>query len=652
MTAAPPRSRGGPPAAPVFVGTQYAIDVVEGRVTAGRWVRLACQRHLDDLERGAERGLWFDEEEAQRAVGFYDFLKHSKGEWAGRPLRLRPWQAFIKGCIFGWMREYGQCATCEAWSVVDPASRKIICGNPDCEPLPREPSATEYLRRFRTAYEEIARKNGKSTMAAGDGLKLAFFDGEAGAEVYAAATKRDQAKIVWGEASRMVKASPALNKRISVLTSNMHVLTRNQKFEPLGADNDSTDGLNIHGAIVDELHAHKTRSMVDVLETATGARRQPLIEYITTAGYDRHSVCWEKHEYGIRVLEGTVQDDTFFVYIASIDEGDDWTDPAVWAKANPNLGISVKVDDLTMKCERAKQVPGLQNSFRRLHMNVWTEQADRWLDMDVWDENAGAMSVADLRAHLRGRLCYGGLDLSSKVDLSSFSLFFPDAGFGEVAVEIREDENAGENPLPASGHPLPEGEGIEEESRVRKTMRPVGAVLSFSWIPEENMRLRSERDRVPYQQWHEAGVIQATEGNVIDYDFIRSMVNELGTEFEIAEIGYDPFNATQMALQLSDDGFTMVEVRQGFMTLSEPAKELEALSLSRALRHGGDPVLRWAVGNVAVEQDPAGNIKPSKKKSTERIDPVASLVNAIARAIRHENDGSVYDQDGRGFLTL
>lgn len=599
MTAAPPRrpartGRAAQPPPPPFEGTQYAVDVAGGKIIAGKYVRLACERHLSDLDGGHERGLWFDVAAASRAVGFFGFLKHSKGEWAGRPLTLRPWQAFIIGCLFGWMREYGQCASCEAWAVLDPLGRQITCGNPDCVALPSAPAKTAWVRRFRTAYEEIARKNGKSTLAAGVGLLLAFFDDEPGAEVYAAATKRDQAKIVWGEAARMVKASVALNKRITLLTSNMHVLTRAQKFEPLGADNDSTDGLNIHGAIVDELHAHKTRSMVDVLETATGARRQPLINYITTAGYDRHSVCWEKHDYGVKVLEGVFEDDSYFAFIAALDIDDDWTDPANLAKANPNLGVSVKLDDLMMKCDRAKQVPGQQNAFRRLHGNVWTEQAERWLDIAVYDENTDEPDPDELK----GRPGYAGLDLSSTTDLTALEIYFPDEA----------------------------GEG--------------GAWLSFYFVPAENIRRRAERDGVPYDVWRDQGFIVPTEGNVVDYDFLREKLNSLVDDgYEIQEVAYDPWNATQLVTNLMSDGFTCVPIRQGFASLAAPTKEFEKLLLARRFRMGKNPVTRWAASNVAVEQDAAGNLKPSKKKSTERIDPMVAKIMALDRATRHEDEG-------------
>lgn len=587
MTAAPPRER--PPAA-AFIGTQYALDVINGGVAAGRLVRLACERHLNDLERGSERGIWFDEEAAERSVRFFDFLKHSKGEWAGRPLTLRPWQAFIIGSIFGWMREYGQCSACESWSVLEPLGRMITCDNPDCAALPAPPRGTDWLRRFRTAYEEIARKNGKSTIAAGVGLLLAFFDGEAGAEVYAAATKRDQAKIVWGEAARMVRASTALNKRITLLTSNMHVLTRNQKFEPLGADNDSTDGLNIHGGIVDELHAHKTRSMVDVLETATGARRQPLINYITTAGFDRHSVCWEKHDYGVKVLERVIQDDSYFAFIAGIDEGDDWTDPANFSKANPNLGVSVKLDDLLMKLERAKQVPGQQNAFKRLHLNVWTEQAERWLDIAVYDANTGEEDPDELK----GKQGYAGLDLSSNTDLTALEVYFPN-----------EDSQGGD-------------------------------WLHFYFVPEDNIRQRSERDRVPYEQWVKEGWLIATPGNVIDYAAIKGTLRELVDEgYVIAEIAFDPWGATQLVTELQQDGFTCVPIRQGFASMSAPTKEYEKLLLARKFRLGKNPVTRWAASNVAVEQDSAGNLRPSKKRSTERIDPIVAQIMCVDRASRN-----------------
>lgn len=547
--------------------TAYAREVAKGKIPAGKLQRLACERHLRDLKDGADRGIHFDPDSAAKACRFFTILKHSKGVWAGQPLVLSPWQTFIVGSLFGWKRADG-------------------------------------TRRFRTAYAEIPRKNGKSTLAAGVALLLAFFSGEPGAEVYCAATKKAQAQIVFGEARRMVLKNPPMKEKLGVHKLNLFSEDTASKLEPLSADAETQDGLNIHGAIVDELHAHKSRAMVDVLETGTGSRREPLLFYITTAGYDRNSVCWESHEYARQVLEGTAPDDTFFAFIAAADPGDDWKDAATWAKANPNLGVSVYEHDLARKAARAAKMPAQQNAFRRLHLNEWTEQAERWLDLDVWD----ACGELPLEVEeLAGKPCFGGLDLGRTRDLSSLELVFP-----------------------------PE-EGEREEF----------AVLSFFWVPEEGMRVRVERDGVPYDVWVEEDLLKTTPGNVTDYDRIREDIRELASKFEIREIAYDPWSATQLATQLMDDGATMVEFRQGMQSLAGPTKELERLLLAKKLRHGANPILRWMAGNVAVTQDAAGNMKPDKAKSTERIDGIVALIMALGRALVHGGEGgSVYEEFG------
>jgi phage terminase large subunit-like protein len=546
----------------------YAEAVVRGDIAAGQLIRHACERHLADLEAGELRGLWFDEAAAERAIQFFGWLKHSKGEWAGQSFQLAPWQQFVVGCIFGWKRADG-------------------------------------LRRFRNAYVEIPRKNGKSTLASGIGLYLLVADGEPGAEIYTAATKRDQARITHSEAIRMVKASPALRKRVATFKDNLNVPATNSKFEPLGADADTMDGLNVHAAIIDELHAHKTRATVDVLDTATGARRQPLIFEITTAGWDRQSVCWQHRRYSEQVLEGIVEDDTWFAFVATIDKEDDWTDPAVWAKANPNWDVSVKPDDLARKAERAKNVPAEQNAFKRLHLNVWTEQAERWLDLAKWDECDGAVELE----RLQGRRCYAGLDLSSTLDVTALLLLFPD----------------------------------DEEP-------PGYDVLAFFWIPEESVIERTRKASVPYQTWVGQGLMEATPGNVIDYAWIEARILELGSLYEIVEVGFDPWSATQTSIHLQDEGVDVVPVRQGFATMSEPTKELLNLVLAKRIRHGGNPVLRWMASNMVVKLDPAGNLKPDKSKSTEKIDGIVALITALDRAIRNSDAGSVYEE--RGILVL
>lgn len=367
----------------------------------------------------------------------------------------------------------------------------------------------------------------------------------------------------------------------------MYVQGTASKFAALGADADSTHGLNVHGAIVDEIHAHQNRDLWDVLETASGSRRQPLRFAITTAGFDRESLCWQLHELGTAILAGTVTGaaaDSRFVYIASLDEGDDPFDEDVWPKANPNLDVSVKRDDMREAAERAKAMPGALNAFLRLRLNVWTESETRWLSPEGWDACGGRTQIAI------GASCFGGLDLGSTTDLSSLVLLFPGAdGWFDILVRF--------------------------------------------WCPEDGMRARVARDRVPYDVWAREGYLSLTPGNVTDYDRIREDIRALADEYAIVEIGYDRWNATQLVVQLVSDGARMEPVGQGFRDLSAPSRELEKLVLGATLRHGNNPVLRWMARNVVVEQDAAGNLRPSKRASTERIDGIVALVMALARAM-------------------
>lgn len=550
-----------------YLYEQYIDDVVSGRQVACKWVRLAVQRHVRDLETGAGRGLWFDHAAARHVIDFFGFLRHSKGEWAGTPVRLGPWQQFVVGCLFGWKRADG-------------------------------------LRRFRTGFLEVSRKAGKSTLAAGVGLYLLDADGEGGAEVYSAATKRSQAKITFDEATRMVKGSPFLRRRIKTVRDNLHIVNTASKFEPLGRDADSMDGLNIHGVIVDELHAHKTRDVWDVLETATGARRQPLMFAITTAGFDRTSVCWEMHEYTQKLLERLVVDDSFFGIIFAIDEEDDWEDERTWVKANPNLGISVKIDDLQRKALKAKEMPSALNSFLRLHLDLWTQAESRWMDAEKWL----ACGLAVDGEGLRGRTCYGGLDLASTTDIAGYALVFPPA-----------------------------------------TAADRYQVLWRYFIPEESMRQRSRRDRVPYDAWVRAGYITTTPGNVIDFDFILAALDEDAQRYDIQEIAFDRWGSAQIQTKLTEKGGAdwLVQFGQGFASMSPPMKELERLILDAKLAHGNNPVSNWMIGNLVAREDPAANIKPDKEKSIEKIDGIVMLIMALDRATRHQPEAqSVYEERG------
>lgn len=549
----------------------------------GKHERLCWERHARDLKLAYPRaggdpqktrhpkGYWFDAEAAERPVRTIEaFCKHHKGEWAGKPLLLEEWQKRLIRIAFGWMRPDG-------------------------------------TRRFRILYIEVPRKNGKSEIGAALGLYLLVADHEPGAEIYSSATKKDQAKIVHDTAVAMVKASPELKKWVRSYRNNLHCVRLGSKFEPLGADSSTLDGLNPHGNIVDELHAHRDRGVWDVLDTAMGARRQPMTIAITTAGvYEPESIGWQQHEHAQKVLEGVIEDDAYCAYIAAAPEDADWTLPETWATANPNLGVSVKPDYLAEQCEKAKAQPSFLNTFLRLHLNRWTSQQDRWLAMEHWnacDQDLTPVEAAERESRLAGAVAFAGLDLASKVDIAAFVLALP-----------REDD-------------------------------VVELVCRF-WVPEEKVVERSRRDRVPYDAWVREGWLTATPGNVIDYEFIRAEMNRLSGQYDLREVGFDPWNATQLATQLSEDGFTMVEVRQGFRSLSEPAKALEARIMAKQIRHAGHPVLRWMVSNVATREDPNGNIAPDKSASSEKIDGVVATIMAFSRLIVAPDFQSVYEERG------
>jgi phage terminase large subunit-like protein len=548
----------------------YARTVIQGKITAGKLVKLACKRHLDDLKNGKERGLVWDGAAALHAITFFSHLRHSTGEWADQPFELLPWQIFVIGSLYGWKKLDG-------------------------------------LRRFRTSYVEVARKNGKSVLLAGTALYALVADGELGSHVYAAATTRDQARIIFGEAERMVDASPPLRARITRTVNNLAVIPTSSWFRPLSADATKMDGLNVHFAAVDEVHEHPNAEIIQKLNTATGARREPLIFEITTAGYNRQSVCFQHHEFSIKVLEGTVPReaaDSWFAFIATIDPGDDWTNPDVWIKANPSLGITVKVEDLKRQVDEAREMPAQQNAIRRLRLNEWTEQVTRWIDMGVWADGAEPINEDELV----GRPCYGGLDLARVNDLSSLALVFP-----------------------------PE----EPNEKVK--------VIWRHWCPEEDILRRVRRDRAPYTVWRDKGFLIPTEGNTTDFKFLETEILSLAAKFNITEIAYDRTFAGELVRNLQDEGVTMVEFGQGFISMGPAAAELMRLLIGRTLQHGGNPVASWCASNVSVRRDPAGNEKPDKERSSEKIDAIVSAIMAIGR-MQTAQGGSIYED--RGLLLI
>ena len=457
---------------------------------------------------------------------------------------------------------------------------------------------------------DIGKKNGRSELAAAVALLLCYGDGEERAEVYGCAADRQQASIVFEVAADMVRMCPALGKRVKILASQkrMVYLPTNSFYQVLSAEAYSKHGFNVHGVVFDELHTQPNRKLFDVMTKGSGdARAQPLYFLITTAGTDTNSICYETHAKAQDILEGRKRDPTFYpvIYGAGIDE--DWTSPKVWKKANPSLGITVGIDKVKAACESARQNPGEENSFRQLRLNQWVKQSVRWMPMERWD----ACSHPVHEDELEGRVCYGGLDLSSTMDITAFILVFPPR--------------------------------TEEETFI---------VLPYFWMPEDNIDLRVRRDHVPYDVWQRQGFLETTEGNVVHYGYIEKFIERLGEKFNIREIAFDRWGAVQMVQNLEGMGFTVVPFGQGFASMSPPTKELMKLVLEQRIAHGGHPVLRWNMDNIFIRTDPAGNIKADKAKSTEKIDGAVALIMALDRAVRCGNDVSESVYDERGILIL
>ena len=553
----------------------------------GKYERLCAERHARDLELasrpgGHPRGLRFDKSLGERVVTFIErYCKHHKGEWAGKPLLLEQWQKDILEQAFGWLR-------------------------------------TDGSRRFRTLYIEVPRKNGKSELASALGLYLQLADGEAGAEVYSSATKKDQARIVWKTAEQMVKKSPDLKRYIKAYQSSLVVEKTGSTFQPLSAESKTLDGLNPHGNIVDELHAHKDRGVWDVLDTAMGARRQPMTVAITTAGtYDAESIGWQTHDYATKVLEGLFDDDSFFAFIAAADESDGegggYFTVETQQKANPNYAISIKPEYLAKQAEKAQRQPSFMNEYLRLHLNVWTQQLTRWIPIEKWNQNEQPVTTDEetrelcltREAALVSSVGYGGLDLSSKLDLTAFALAIP---------------------------------GNDDE---------INLLMRF-WLPEERALECEKEGKRHYATWARNGWLTLTPGNVIDYEFIRKEINTLNERFIIKECAFDPWNAIDLATRLGSDGVNMVECRQGYKSMTEPSKDLEARVIQGKVRHGHNPILKWCIANAVVTSDAAGNIKPDKEKATGKIDGVVAVIMAMSRLIV-DSENAYKD---RGFLTL
>ena len=504
---------------------------------------------------------YFDNESALKSIGFIEkFCTHTKGELAGKPLLLEDWQKEIVGNIFGWKHKKTN------------------------------------LRKYRTVFIEVARKNGKTTLASSIALLMLFMDSERGSEVYAAAGDRNQAGIVFEIAKGMILNSSELLSRSKVFRNSITHEAKGNYFQAISSDSKTKHGFNANCIIFDELHTQPNRDLWDTLTTSTGSRREPLTIAITTAGYDRQSICHEIYSYAKKVADGSIKDDTFYPVIYEADDEDDITLESTWKKANPNYGISLKKEYMEQESKRAVSVPSYQNTFKRLMLNIWTDSITQWIGHDEW---AACHQDFDYKS-LDGLKCWGGLDLASTRDISAFVLIF------------------------------------EVDNKF--------VVLPNIFIPGDNAKKRSERDSVDYMTWVKQGDIIATDGDVADYTFIRKKINELSLRYKIQSISYDRWNASMLVTELMNDGANMFPFGQGFVSMSAPTKELEKIILSKEIIHDNNPAMNWMLSNVALQEDPAGNIKIAKNKSKEKVDGIVSLVMALGGLMDGQDNESVYDQ--------
>jgi len=513
----------------------------------------------------------YDEAKADRAVRFIENLKHTKGKWDGKPFWLLPWQEQIIRDLFGIVDENGH-------------------------------------RQFRTAYVEIGKKNGKSELAAAVALYLLYADNEPSAEVYGAAADRQQASIVFDVARRMVEKTPALYKRSKMMTATKRIVNYSNAgfYQVLSAEVGTKHGLNVSGLVLDEVHTQPNRKLYDVLTKGSGdAREQPLYFLITTAGTDKESICYELHSKAMDIMAGRKIDHTFYPVVYGLTDDEDWKDEANWYKANPSLGQTIQIERVRDAFREAIDNPAEENVFKQLRLNMWVSSLTRFIPEQIYDLGNEPINVEALK----GRDCYGGLDLSSTGDITAFVLMFPPRNDSEKYV-----------------------------------------MLPFFWIPEDTIPIRVRRASVPYDVWYKQGYLNATEGNVIHYGFIEKYIEELGKQYHILEIAFDRWGAVQMTQDLEGMGFTVVPFGQGYASMSPPTKEFYKLLMEGQIIHGGNPVMKWMSGNVVVDTDPAGNIKCTKARSLEKIDGIVAAIMALDRCIRHENTGSVYDERGIFFI--
>jgi phage terminase large subunit-like protein len=586
--AAPTRPRAPrKPKAPVCRVLAYANSVLAGDTIAGPHVRAACARHLRDLAAAADKGQRFNDELARQAIAFFEeVLCLNGGEFEGRPFLLQGWQAFIIGSLFGWQRF--------------------------------DETSQQWLRRFRVAYIETGKGSGKSPLAAGIGIKGLCADGEARAEIYAAATKRDQAAILFRDAVAMYNHSPELEERLTTSGRgeniwNLAYRRTHSFFRPISAD-DGQSGPRPHIALLDEVHEHKTPQVVEMLRAGTKSRRQALLVMITNSGAGANTPCGVYHEYGVRVASGTQVDESFFSYVCGLDEGDDpLRDEACWPKANPSLQFAnlPGLQYLREQVTEANGMPAKEAIVRRLNFCEWTNAINPWLSADVWLPCQRQFTVADLK----GRRAHGGLDLSSTTDLTAFVLLV---------------------------EPVEPGEPWH--------------ILPWCWLPDGGqgtgaltLRKRGERDRVDYATWQAAGHLETTPGAAISKRHVLQRVAQICAEFDVQTIAADRWRLAEFKQQAEDEGITLpelIEFGQGYKSMAPAIDTFETAILNRTLAHNGHPVLTWCAGNAVTDCDPAGSRKLNKVKATGRIDLILAAVMAYASAAQQPTEGtSFWDTD-------
>ena len=552
--------------------TDYARSVASGDVIACRYVKLACKRHLEDLEKDWD--YHFDPELAEKFFRFCKYLKHYKGEKRGEVFDLEPWQMFVYGNIYGWVDAQ------DNW-------------------------------RYKTAYIEVPRKNGKTTMSGAGACYDSAISARSGAEVYCVATKEAQAKLLFNDCLAYVNQSQELKNIFSSVLNSLFVrgTARTSFIKPLGSDSHRLDGLNPLSVYADELHAWTKRSLWDVMEDAFGARKQYHMIAITTAGYDRHGICWEEREHLVRILEKQVDSDNKFgiIYTVDDDRQNDWDDPDIWEMANPNLGVGKEREYMRQQVEKVKQVPSKLNTFLNKQLNIWTDVQQAWIATEDWNECIATVSEQDLK----GKYCYGGMDLARVNDLSACAYYFP----------IQD--------------------GLEKS-----------AILVDFFIPNANLRERIDRDRVPYDLWSEREDLILTEGNTTDWDFIRHSIMQRNSEFIIKEFGYDRHFAGELVSSLEKEGRAMQGFGMGFLSMASPTAEFERQVIGREIEHFNSPILNWNISNTIVATDPAGNLKPDKAKSIDRIDGTVAVLIALGMFLNQKADMTPNPYKDRGLRIL